>query len=248
MKKFLKIVWLSLFITGVFLDLQVSETLYVGSNLFNRFFEAFAMLPIIGLCVECLMSLFISTKKFYWGLLSVVASFVAAYTSLKYLDKAALSNIIVVGIVLLGISYFVAKHHTCDPTYGMRVLAGFVVLMVIMEAIKLMWGRPRYYSILEMGQSFRAVYMPKPLGLEEAFKSFPSSHTALATLSLFYVDHPLIRKYKDKGRWIVGLWIVLVAYSRIAMGWHYLTDVTMGFALSYGVNYWINRVKYCEKA
>lgn len=56
--------------------------------------------------------------------------------------------------------------------------------------------------------------------------SFPSSHTAAATsffTMLLLLQHPLVA--------YVGLWTVLVAFSRIYLGVHFLSDIIGGAIL-----------------
>jgi undecaprenyl-diphosphatase len=58
--------------------------------------------------------------------------------------------------------------------------------------------------------------------------SFPSGHTAAATLFYGVLAAYLISRYPAKRRWIVAaalLLIALVAYSRMYLGVHYLGDV-----------------------
>lgn len=69
----------------------------------------------------------------------------------------------------------------------------------------------------------------------EEFKSFPSDHVGCAAVALAYCLVPYIRKKGSPDLWFyVGLAFVLtVMFSRIIMGAHFLSDVTIGFAVSF---------------
>lgn len=74
------------------------------------------------------------------------------------------------------------------------------------------------------------------LGIKsEEFKSFPSGHTAsainiLVITLLPYVNKKLYRK--ENFLWYTSIvFASAVAFTRIIMGAHFLTDVTMGFSI-----------------
>lgn len=80
----------------------------------------------------------------------------------------------------------------------------------------------------------------------EEFKSFPSGHTANAAtmllLGLIPLLQPKLKKYKN---WLLAFgftWAAVVAFTRIIMGAHYLTDTVVGFTVSIVCIYLI-----CEK-
>lgn len=70
----------------------------------------------------------------------------------------------------------------------------------------------------------------------EEFKSFPSGHTGCATCALLLAALPLLSD-RLKGKETMLLWIgvaftIVVAFSRIIMGAHFLTDVTVGMSVT----------------
>lgn len=72
----------------------------------------------------------------------------------------------------------------------------------------------------------------------DAFKSFPSGHTSFVSVLIISLYLPKFFEgisFKAYVNTLVisCLYIVLVAFSRIVAGAHYLTDVVMGFALCY---------------
>lgn len=119
--------------------------------------------------------------------------------------------------------------------------AAAVVVLVVMEALKMSWGRVRLLEIAEMSTKeaidpeklFTPWYVPNWFS---GSKSFPSGHTANATLLLLL---PMwlgkdASKVKRTGLYaIISVWIAGMAFSRLCAGAHYLTDVLFGFAIAY---------------
>ncbi len=67
--------------------------------------------------------------------------------------------------------------------------------------------------------------------------SFPSGHIACATAIAIFLGYFLFEIYKKRNQriWIVfgcGLYVLLVAISRMYLGKHYLSDLMGGFAIS----------------
>ena len=82
-----------------------------------------------------------------------------------------------------------------------------------------------------MGSEMKDKLMALGIAAEE-FKSFPSGHTACAITALVFSTLPLIADKKSplsKIIFIFGfIFAVIVGFSRLIMGAHFLTDVTMG--------------------
>jgi membrane-associated phospholipid phosphatase len=89
-------------------------------------------------------------------------------------------------------------------------------------------------GIIELAKNL--VGRPRPVGLldhivqRDVFVTgygFPSGHTALATALALTVTPWLPRRY----RWLGGLWISLVALSRLYLGVHAPLDIVGGFVI-----------------
>lgn len=103
------------------------------------------------------------------------------------------------------------------------VLAGYAGLVVGVQALKILVGRPR------PGDGFEPWYAFEGMRLDSAMQSFPSGHTSFAGLvlgaliSLLGVKHPAT---------LTGAaWVVLVGFSSVATGNHYFSDVVFGGVL-----------------
>ena len=121
------------------------------------------------------------------------------------------------------------------------IITGAIVLGCF-EAIKFTWGRVRVREIVELS---------KTMGAEEALakftpwyvlnwfsgsKSFPSGHVGYSSL-LFLIPIWFPKDAKEKTRRLtylgVGIFLLIMGFSRLCAAAHYLTDVTFGFAISF---------------
>ena len=114
------------------------------------------------------------------------------------------------------------------------------------NVLKFIWSRPRYYEMASAG-SF-AAFTPwykingftsslKNLFTSHGMHSFPSSHVCAAT-NLFIFCAIVDVLPGDAGRerriaFISALYVFIMAYSRIVIGAHFLSDVTGGFFLGF---------------
>lgn len=161
--------------------------------------------------------------------------------------------LISVGIVLIGstvvITWIVARGATRRQ---MMVVAGVLFIVVAVQGaliyvIKLIWERPRMRLISAgEGPGFETWFNIGFPGKDDFitagtaaddFKSFPSAHTGnAATLLLLTVFGALsekIRSHASALLWIGSLWGFSVAIARIVAGAHFLTDTTVGFAVTF---------------
>ena len=68
---------------------------------------------------------------------------------------------------------------------------------------------------------------------KEEFKSFPSGHTGTAAIMMMFLPYSSIFFKRMKGKEVVMfytgfVWMLLMMYSRMRVGAHYLTDTCMG--------------------
>jgi len=115
------------------------------------------------------------------------------------------------------------------------VIASLVTLVVI-NLLKGLWGRVRYRDMMAAGSfdDFTAWYVVNGIN---GHKSFPSGHTSNVVL-LFYLTYfaKYLRSSRKRTIVIVGcaltLWAAVTMVSRVAVGAHYLSDVTAGAAIT----------------
>ncbi len=120
-------------------------------------------------------------------------------------------------------------------------LLGIILMFVhvgIVEGTKIIWGRVRFRDLLAAGSydAFTPWYHPNGI---TGNKSFPSGHTGSAGMSYLMMFMPYIsKKYEKKTALCFILPLVytsIVAFTRLVMGAHYLSDVTAGGVIAFTV-------------
>ena len=117
-----------------------------------------------------------------------------------------------------------------------------LVTMIIIMSTKEIMDRPRFRFVLESGeaayfknwwQSGSEIKASLASGaLSDEFSSFPSGHSAYSMFAVFlfpaFADYvPKLKKYRSILFVFGFLWWTLTAFSRMTVGAHYLTDVSV---------------------
>ena len=131
--------------------------------------------------------------------------------------------------------------------WALMVLAVWVAQAIILNVIvKPLWSRPRMRVIeVTPGLNFQPwwvignpdkwTYIAAGV-IKDGFKSFASGHTAHAAIGLMLAGLPAAAFTEKPSRRRVVFWVAaavaaLVAFGRIVIGAHFLSDVSCGFAL-----------------
>lgn len=126
-----------------------------------------------------------------------------------------LGSIVMLGALLA--VYLATKHYHIV----IRLLMTGTLAYLIAGVSKDLWGRARPGDLLDGIASLD--YVVRGPG-------FPSGHVALATALALTIAHYVPRKY----HWLIALWIVGVALSRMYLGIHFPMDLLGGFAIGWG--------------
>lgn len=195
---------------------------------------------------------------FYLGLsTSVVCSWAMfAPDTIGGVFPAAINNpaAITAGAVFGVYPLFFLGLFTSKKEYDKRLLKRLIALCVlmlaalcVMSAMKMFFSRPRYRLLIQEipGVEFQPWYIPFAgangfiTGMDidwNDFRSFPSGH-ALQCMGLIFALPPIaeiydrLRNMKTLLFAAAAVFAVLVCVSRMVMGAHFLSDVSMGSLL-----------------
>lgn len=261
-------------LVGSFFDYQISNALFNSSSLFGRFIEVAGELPfeltasIAG--VMLVRSARSDSKASKWltalGILINVG--LVGYEiigSLRVGGKLIAFQLVLTFTLVIAanvIAYRLTRDTDPDDLtrWALMVLAVWVAQAIILNVIvKPLWSRPRMRVIeVTPGLNFQPWWVignPDKWSyiaagvIKDGFKSFASGHTAHAAIGLMLAGLPAAAfKEKPSRRrvvfWAASLVAALVAFGRIVIGAHFLTDVSCGFALVLALECLAARVAY----
>lgn len=115
-------------------------------------------------------------------------------------------------------------------------LAASCAVLFTVSTIKTLWGRVRLRELVNMNslEEFTPWYYPN---FFSGSHSFPSGHTAHATLLLMMPKWLWGKgeKYRPALTAVCFGFIALMAFSRLAAGAHFLSDILFGFLIAFGI-------------
>lgn len=149
-----------------------------------------------------------------------------------------------VSAIALLVSKYISLPNKMKKPLLVFAYAGIIAVLVktgITEVTKIFWGRERYRMMLEKGttEGFSQWYQPQGITDSNEYKSFPSGHTSGAGMSYLMMLLPFVKgKLKDKTTLcfiIPFVYTSVVAFTRLVMGAHFLSDVTVGGMIAFTV-------------
>ena len=261
-------------LTGTFLDYQISSALFNPSSLFGRFVEAAGELPFeLTASVAGIMLVRAArpdSKASKWlAVLGILVNVgLAGYEVLGSLHVGGklVAAQLVLTFVLAIAGNVVAYRATHDAApqelkrWALMVLVVWVIQAIILNVIvKPLWSRPRMRVIestqgLEfqpwwvIGNPDKWNYIAAGV-IKDGFKSFASGHTAHAAIGMMLAGLPAAAFKQEPSRRRVVFWAAaavaaLVAFGRIVIGAHFLSDVSCGFALVLALECLAARIVY----
>lgn len=258
-------VFLSLFIVGTFLDLQINTALYSNRNTFGLIISAIGTTPGYGMFAIIgggFLTLFFKKEEYktWMRVLFIIATLGCLGASTYFAGREFFGPNGFYWAARSFYGYFISLPVMVGLTYfGYRLMRNvdnknlWIILLVALVAFafaltagvtlfKVIFHRPRfraiestmipYYPWYERCANYKE-YM-QTFGLDsEEFKSFPSGHAAASMgVPLIAIFLPLIDEKYKKYRlpvFVCGLvFSLLVMFSRLLVGAHYLSDVSMG--------------------
>lgn len=252
---------------GAFADLQISHQLYNMDSAFGKLFEAIGEFPASLTGSFCAMIMAVVLKKRNgnkWNfksagslILSILFAIMAGFLVVGYLNGPKIVAVVLSAAIIVG-EYLAAKsisEHHSEEAYKAAVfgLQLFLIVMLLFNLLKLGWGRERYRHMIAAGSfaGFTPWYLPQGLASGNEFMSFPSGHSANASIIMWITLLPtFVPKLKDKEmllKIVACIWIGMVMLSRVIMGAHFLSDVTAGMGVSLLTFYILYQKKYVKK-
>ena len=246
---------------GTFFDYQISGMLFNSSSLFGRFVEAAGELPfeltasIAGVMLVRAVRPDSRASKWLAALGILVNVGLAGYEiigSLRVGGKLIAVQLVLSFVLVIAanvIAYRLTRDTAPDELtrWALMVLAVWVAQAIILNVVvKPLWSRPRM-RVIEVtpgldfqpwwviGNPDKWAYIAAGV-IKDGFKSFASGHTAHAAIGLMLAGLPAAAfKEKPSRRrvifWAAAAVAALVAFGRIVIGAHFLSDVSCGFAL-----------------
>lgn len=252
--------FLVLFIVGTFCDYQISKNLFSDNNTFGLIVSVIGTTPGYGMfaIIGGGFLAFGLRKNDYNKWLRVLFfafSAICLGASTYFAGREFFGPNGFYWVTQQFWGYFIALPCMVACTYlGYRLMRNcqnknlWILLLILTAAfaialtggvtlLKVIFNRPRYRFCVHNDVRFYPWYEICKLGLRgEEFKSFPSGHAAAVMgLPLMVLFLPLVDEKYTKLRlpiFVGGLvFALLVMFSRMLVGAHYLSDVSMGAIL-----------------
>ena len=186
-------------------------------------------------------------------------------SSLRVGGKLIAAQLVLTFVLVIAANLIVYRlTRTTEPDeltrWALMVLAVWIAQAIILNVIvKPLWSRPRMRVIeVTPGLNFQPwwvignpdkwTYIAAGV-IKDGFKSFASGHTAHAAIGLMLAGLPAAAfKEKPSRRrvifWAAAVIAALVAFGRIVIGAHFLSDVSCGFALVLALECLAARIAY----
>ena len=261
-----------LLVLGVFFDKSIANAMYQPENIMAIIMECAGIFPPFIFVSSAFIVLFLLIKqedkrrilkKTLCGVAVVVSYFLFGYFATEQLFTSVVPRLLVgVGSAVLfsPITYLVFRNSSEERLKRLAIFLVFAALVSVISSlisvnvIKYIWGRPRYREMMAAGDYDLAAFTPwyQVNGfILHGHHSFPSGHTCSATnlLVLCALGEVFPEAEEKKGTiaFICVVYIFAMAYSRMVLGAHFLSDVTGGFLVGF-VTYAVTRYIYFDKS
>lgn len=197
----------------------------------------------------------------FWFFIKDIISYILEHAGAEayaYRHASAVAGAEVLTAIVMNVMAILAGKNLKEETlrklgkFVLAVLIGAVIANLVVMIVKDPMGRMRYRAMNSSGDfsGYTAWYVANgkrvPTAEEmarfgwakDAFKSFPSGHTCAAGMLYALMILPDVLDIKNKGAKFAcwGLPIIftgMVAISRIMVGAHFMSDVTMGGTIAF---------------
>lgn len=226
--------------------------------MFGKFFDVFGEHPALIILFISGSILFKTSqndkivKKVIVRLVSILFIFFGGFTVFLFtfwrgmgiIDKKVIVLSIVFVILLAVLVQFFLKRIPLETLklYNAAAWAGIAIIfaeIIIVNVLKIFWGRLRFREMNGDYSQFTKWFLPNGLqenGISgEAYKSFPSGHSAngwAVMVGMLFMPYKKI--WRNSMLVIAIIWGGCTSVSRIIMGAHFATDVLFGAMITVG--------------
>ncbi|MGN0314824.1 MAG: phosphatase PAP2 family protein [Fusicatenibacter sp.] len=180
-----------------------------------------------------------------FALFSVMGGFMTWNYLTDNLGQISMTWMVLIALVMAGVGVWIAraipaKNRSKALRYAAVALLYFLLVIIIMNSVKAVWGRMRFREMTDPIHEFTRWYQIVPRGgFNNSYASFPSGHSMnSAGVILLILLPPMIPALSGREKvlhTIVYVWCVVVGISRVFMGAHFASDVTVGVLLSLAI-------------
>ena len=234
-------------------DLQVSVKMFAPKSIIGLITEVLAELPIdFALLLSASYIIVVGIRKkggkrvFYvvmGFLFSVVGGFYAGFIPITFVrlffeggssPLYFISIPIVIIVSLLFMNKFYNKYGEKYLKIAFLCCTYFLISFLISYAIKIPFGRMRFRDMEPPFNHFSPWYIINGVTGND---SFPSGHVINASF-IFYIIF-IVQKFLNCQNErlsyyiLAGIWIMFVAYGRVIVGAHFLSDIAMGALIGF---------------
>lgn len=262
---------LALLLIFTFTDLQISMAI-AKKPAWARVFEVVGEIPFTTLTAAACALLFrFRTRKNTAlnvlaaagsGLLFAAIAAMGGFMTYNYLREnlAHVSPVwaVVIGLAIAALGIWIARsvpgeNRALALKYAATALLYFLLVILIMNSVKTVWGRMRFREMTDPVNEFTRWYQIVPRGgFNNIYASFPSGHSMnSAGVILLMLLPPMIPALKGREKLLhilVYVWCAVVGISRVFMSAHFSSDVTVGVLLSLAIFEVLRSILYRKKA
>lgn len=262
---------LALLLIFAFTDLQISMAI-AKKPVWARVFEVVGEIPFTTLTAAACALLFrFRTRRNTAlnvlaaagsGLLFTAIAAMGGFMTYNYLREnlAHVSPVwaAVIGLAIAALGIWIARsvpgeNRALALKYAATALLYFLLVILIMNSVKTVWGRMRFREMTDPVNEFTRWYQIVPRGgFNNIYASFPSGHSMnSAGVILLMLLPPMIPALKGREKLLhilVYVWCAVVGISRVFMGAHFSSDVTVGVLLSLAIFEVLRSILYRKRA
>lgn len=242
---------------GTFFDLPLDQAIYDPASLWARLFAAASPAPLFwGLGAAAILMIDVYGERkagiLVWLFGFGLSLLGPVYMAKSFQEELGLGWILcwMIGLLLCTLpsalyGWLMRNASEADKKKCMWILLIVCVgSLVSVQGLKRLWSRPRYIALMqneqlafhpwyEPGRAAAAAFSEMYEANSDLFRSFPSSHAQCAACLLVWALIPVFTQKGSSSVWlaIALVFSLLTAFSRMVLGNHFLSDVSMGFLI-----------------